>query len=117
MTKYFPKEDLYEDIKAYYNRALLGMESQMREQIAQSADPFDTALKMAILGNLIDFAMAGHTFDINSLEKSFQDMQCLHLAIDDGKAFYDELSKASSLLYLGDNCGEICFDKIFIAAI
>ncbi len=117
MTKYFPKEDLYEDIKAYYNRALLQMEPQMREQIEQSADPFDTALKMAILGNLIDFAMAGHAFDIESLKRSFEDMGRLRLAVDDGKSLYNELSKAGSLLYLGDNCGEICFDKIFIDTI
>jgi uncharacterized protein with ATP-grasp and redox domains len=39
------------------------------------------------------------------------------LAIDDSKFLKEDLNKASSLLYIGDNCGEIILDKLFLETI
>lgn len=41
----------------------------------------------------------------------------LELAIDDSKTLIEDILKAKILLYLGDNCGEICMDKIFLKKI
>ena len=48
-------EDPYKGIKAYYNYLFLSMENQFQLQIDQTKNPFEMALKMAVIGNIIDF--------------------------------------------------------------
>lgn len=113
LTKYAINEDIYHDIKVYYNMAVLEMEPEIKNIIEQSTDKLGTALKIAIAGNLIDFA-AKHAFDIDMLKSNIQKMSYTELAIDDSNKLFAKLSKAKKLLYLGDNCGEVCLDKIFM---
>jgi uncharacterized protein with ATP-grasp and redox domains len=44
-------------------------------------------------------------------------MEQLELAIDDSKTLMEDILNANILLYLGDNCGEICMDKILLKKI
>jgi len=39
------------------------------------------------------------------------------LAIDDSRFLRDDLEHAQTLLYVGDNCGEIVLDKLFLETI
>lgn len=47
-------------------------------------------------------------------EHFFSDIDNLKLTINDIDSLLDDIQKAKSILYLGDNCGEICFDKLLI---
>ncbi|WP_315067496.1 ARMT1-like domain-containing protein [uncultured Clostridium sp.] len=44
-------------------------------------------------------------------------MEQLELAIDDSKVLIGDILNSKILLYLGDNCGEICMDKILLKKI
>ena len=39
------------------------------------------------------------------------------LAIDDSRQLRQDLEQADSLLYIGDNCGEIVLDKLFLSSL
>ncbi|AMQ18101.1 damage-control phosphatase [Thermococcus peptonophilus] len=70
-----------------------------------------TALKLAIIGNMIDFAVG------YSPERIGEDVRAMlneKLYIDQSEELFEALRNAKSLLYLTDNCGEIYFDRLFL---
>ncbi|MDU2064847.1 MAG: ARMT1-like domain-containing protein [Sporomusaceae bacterium] len=113
ITQYIDDNDPYKKIKSYYNQEILNSADSIRKLIDQSEDKFDAALKIAITANLIDFA-ASHTFDEKMLLEKIAAIHAQTMPIDDSKILYEKLKTATTLLYLGDNCGEIVIDKIFI---
>ncbi|MBP2635417.1 MAG: hypothetical protein H6Q72_1324 [Firmicutes bacterium] len=113
ITNHVKAKDPYKEIKCYYNTELSKLAGKIRALIEQSQDKFGMALKIAITANLIDFA-ANHSFDEGMLLNKITNTNVQPLEIDDSKKLYKKLEAAGSLLYLGDNCGEIVVDKIFI---
>ncbi|MCY1721716.1 ARMT1-like domain-containing protein [Prolixibacteraceae bacterium Z1-6] len=105
--------DPYDKEKQQSNKELLERYDEFKQRIQNSNDKFDTALRLAIAGNIIDFGPS-HKFDISeTIEKVFTS----DLAINDSKQLRAEIRKAKTILYLGDNCGEIVLDKLFIETI
>ena len=86
---------------------------ELENIIRQSKDPFDTALRLAIAGNIIDFA-ANDNFNLQAtINKTLNS----EFAIDHSKQLKKAIENAKTVLYLGDNAGEIVFDKLFIQTI
>lgn len=106
-------DDLYEKEKHYYNNFLLKQEDEIRSEIKKSDDPFRTALLYALAGNIIDLGPR-RSFDVN---KALSEAVSENPVIDDSLMLKDKLNKASTVLYLGDNTGEIVLDKLFIETI
>ena len=102
----------YQHIKKHYNHILLSMENELQDKM--NAHDLNYALKLAITGNLIDFA-AKHKFDESVLMDMLKRVSSTQLAIDDSADLFDKVQNSSFLLYLGDNCGEIVLDKCFIS--
>jgi uncharacterized protein with ATP-grasp and redox domains len=102
--------DPYLEIKEKYNRMMLGLYPSFREMVEHSSVPFETAMRLAIGGNVIDFG-AKYQFDV--LETIHQALE-QDLAIDDSGELKRALAKACSILYIGDNCGEIVLDRLFL---
>lgn len=71
-------------------------------------------MKLAILGNVIDFAVG---FSPEDLEKQIEEMLDKPLYIDERDELIKEVRKAKQILYLTDNVGEHLFDKILIEEI
>lgn len=109
-------DDPYAEVKADYNRMLLEREPDCLAQIERSDDPFQLALRYAAAGNLIDFG-AKHSFDRAAVDDLLARVPSLSFAIDDSEALHERIRSASSILYLGDNCGEIVLDKVLIEQI
>ncbi|PID92408.1 MAG: hypothetical protein CSA96_03440 [Bacteroidetes bacterium] len=102
--------DPYREIKAHFNGLMLDHEAGFRELLTSSSDPFDTAMRLAIGGNVIDFG-ARYQFDVMETIRGALDVE---LALDDSPSLREALEAARSLLYIGDNCGEIVMDKLFL---
>ncbi len=103
-------DDPYKAEKHRSNIQALELVPKLEEIIRQSADPFVTAIRLAIAGNVIDFAVH-QSFDLEAtIEKSLT----APFAADHTEELKSAVEKASSILYLGDNAGEIVFDKLFI---
>lgn len=113
IVKHIQNDNPYGDIKKYYNTEVQKIVEEIEKTIDISESNFDAMLKIAISGNLIDFA-AKHKFDVKMLKEKIMNIENVNLAIDDSKELYEGLKGAKSLMYLGDNCGEICLDKLFI---
>lgn len=112
--KYY--DDPYLDLRKFYNDLLLGLLDKFTLNIEVSEDPFSLALRYAITGNIIDFGPA-HDVDTPQILEYFDEVNNLNLAIDDSQQLKSDLLKAKTLLYIGDNCGEICLDKLLIIQI
>jgi len=109
-------ENPYKNIKAHYNAEMLKMYDEITGIINASDNKFITALKIAITGNLIDFA-AKYTFNLDELKQKISDSKNLRLEVDHSNELYSKLKNAHKLFYIGDNCGEIVLDRIFIEII
>lgn len=106
-------EDPYSTEKEKGNAEMMDRYEEFRSLILSSAKPFDTALRLAIAGNIIDFG-PGHTFDVAA---TIDKVLCSDFAIDHSLKLFDEIKKAKTILYLADNCGEIVLDKLFLETI
>jgi uncharacterized protein with ATP-grasp and redox domains len=102
--------DPYARLKKFTNGKALQYEIFARDLIKNSKDRLATALKLAIIGNSVDFA--AHA--VVNLDKEMQDVVKTGIAIDDSPSLFADLRPAQRILYIGDNSGEIVFDKIFI---
>jgi uncharacterized protein with ATP-grasp and redox domains len=94
-----------------------GISTELARDVAEDigrVDDLRTALKLAIAGNLIDFAVG---YDPKKIEEDVLSLASQELYIDHSDELFSELGNAKSLLYLVDNCGEIYFDRIFIERI
>jgi damage-control phosphatase, subfamily I len=99
--------DPYIKVKEEFTKKAEEMEPLIGEIAASDGDPLATAVKLAIAGNIIDFG-AGGVFDVVSAIRGALDFP---FAVNHFEAFERELEKARTVLYLGDNTGEIYFDK------
>ncbi len=105
--------DLYREEKCQSNNLALSLVQYWRDAVKTSPDPFAMALRLAIAGNIMDYG-ACETFDLRkTIEKVFQTT----MAIDETEGLRRAVQKAQSILYLGDNAGEIVFDKLFISTL
>ena len=105
--------DPYYQIKQNYNQMMMDLYPSFKEMVESSEDPFDTAMRLAIAGNVIDFG-AKYQFDIMD---SINRVKEHELAIDDSGELRHALKHADTLLYIGDNCGEIVLDKLFLETV
>lgn len=113
LRSYTGNSDPYKLEKKKYNDLALGLISEMKRLLKRSRDPFNTALRLSIAGNIIDFAVN----DNFNLHATLDRVLKSPFAIDQSELLKSALGKARSVLYLGDNAGEIVFDKLFIETI
>lgn len=113
LSKIVGVDDLFEDEKIKSNSIAQGLYNDWSPQVPISKNPFDLALKLSIAGNIMDYG-ANNSFDIKS---TIRRVIFAKFAINHSKQLQDKIKEAKSILYLGDNAGEILFDKLFIETI
>ena len=102
--------DPYRAAKARSTREALALYPRLKERLARADDPLDTAIRLSIAGNIIDFGPAPRY----ELWEVVERVLAQPFEIDDGGAFHDALSHAGQVLYLADNAGETVFDRLLI---
>jgi len=103
-------DDPYRDLKRASNDEALAIVDEIRSLIASYEDSLRAAVKVAIAGNIIDFATI-ETYDLRAtIEKVLKQKP----AIDDYSKLREEVLSVETLLYFADNAGEIVFDKLLI---
>lgn len=106
-------DDPYKGIKRRDNEHALSLLPEVKEIIEKSEDKLLTTIKVAVAGNIMDFA-ANSGYD---LKKTVEEVIKSDFAIDDYEKFKEDIKKAKSILYLADNAGEIVFDRLLIEKI
>ncbi len=110
VAKITRNRDPYAKIRRETNRAALRLLPELARQVHRARDPLYQACLLAVAGNIIDLGI-GHRFDI---ERDVKAILRRRFAIDTSAEFRTELKPGRSVLYLGDNSGEIVFDRVLI---
>lgn len=100
------KRDAEEVARKYVPRA--------REFVKKSDDRFAAAVRVSIIGNIMDF---GSGIAIDSPEEFsgvFESLLSQGVGSDDTAVLKDVVEKSDTVLYAFDNCGEDLFDVILI---
>lgn len=107
--------DPYKPYKVKFNRIAEEMveKFQLRDLIRNSADPFNTACRLAIAGNIIDFGL-GVDLEADSVDRSIQDSLKATLFGVSTQKLQQRAAKAKNIMILADNAGEIVFDKLLV---
>jgi uncharacterized protein with ATP-grasp and redox domains len=106
-------QDPYYNLKKQYNHSALKVYDDVKNFIDKAQDPLFEAILVAALGNTIDFATP-HKIDFISDLKQFTSE---NMKINDYLEFKKSLANTNHLLIIGDNAGEIVFDKLLIVTI
>ncbi len=102
--------DPYREAKRAATEHALSLYPRLGALLASSGDPLDTALRLAVAGNIIDLGVASE-YD---LEASIRRVLDGSFAIDHRPRLYGALGRAKSVLYLADNAGETVMDRLLI---
>jgi len=106
-------QDPYLQTKNRFNQLALKMYPELREQVQASTDPFETAVRLAIAGNIIDLGVKSGLAE-SQVEETIAQSLTEPLDMDALKEFRNATAQAKDILYLGDNAGEIVFDRLLI---
>ncbi|MEW5801399.1 MAG: ARMT1-like domain-containing protein [bacterium] len=105
--------DPYRDVKERFNRLALALYPDLAKKVRNSPDPLDTAVRLAIAGNIIDFGI--HTrLQMSQVHQSIKAALDASLEPSVFRLFRQSVKEAGRILYLGDNAGEIVFDRLLI---
>ena len=105
--------DRFKEEKEASNRYALQRMPDIAARVEQAPDRLYAGLQFALLGNYIDFSALHKqvSFEkLDSLLETAQDLQVEQASYESLKA---DLTAGKKLLYITDNAGEICFDRIF----
>ncbi|MCF8219620.1 MAG: ARMT1-like domain-containing protein [Bacteroidales bacterium] len=116
IKKHTDNKDPYKSTKQHYNQMMQERAIVLEEVIQTESNPFRSALKIAIAANVIDFGSKQNTDEI-AIVREIDYKHSKPLYIDHHKELKNQIKNSKTLLYLGDNCGEIVFDKLFIQQI
>lgn len=105
--------DPYQRAKREFNRMAMDLYPDLAEKVRTAKNPLETALKLAIAGNIIDFGI--HTrLQSSQVHQSIESALAAQLDQRVLKYFCRSLEEADQILYLADNTGEIVFDRLLI---
>jgi damage-control phosphatase, subfamily I len=105
-------QDPYKEVKERFNRMALGIYPTLVKDISTHADPLEAAVRLSIAGNIIDFGVP-HNGPEPNLDEAISQALSTDTVGDIGD-FLNALDAAENILYLGDNAGEIVFDRLLI---
>jgi hypothetical protein len=100
--------------KRQLNRTLMDRYPYFQSLVTESDDPLYTAVKLAIAGNAIDFMVPRGTIDV---AKTIQEQLEQPISQQRFSPFKTRLEASKSILYFGDNAGEVVLDKLLIETI
>jgi damage-control phosphatase, subfamily I len=116
VTQITGNTDPFHQAKVEANRTALALWPKLKQLIDQSADRLFMACRLAILANSLDFTS---NLQHGGIETVIDEATVcsLPLAVNDYDQLWNSLNNSRSLLYLGDNAGEIVFDRLLIEEI
>ena len=105
-------DDPYAQVKQRFNALALRAYPRLRRLVEEADDPFATAARLAIAGNVIDSAIHNE-LDHAGVEEAVRHALSAPLT-GDPAAFQEAVASSRDILYLTDNAGEIVFDRLLI---
>jgi len=108
--KLINNDDPYLEAKKKSNLLALELYPVLKDYLKGSKNRLNDALKISVSGNVIDLGI-NRSFDIDaSLKHSLN----VGFSKDDFSAFVKKLDQENNVVIVGDNAGEIVFDKLLV---
>jgi len=111
-------KDPFKEIKENNNRLALKLYPKLKQEVNNSEDRLLTAVRLSIIGNIIDYGAKSSLNveeEINSLfQGNFTTKNENSETTFKYKKFKEVLNKVNSIVYLADNAGEVVFDRLLI---
>ncbi len=104
-------KNLYHQEKVNANQLLLNQYDEWKQKIADHPVPLNMAAKLAVAGNIVDYGSHSVEDDIRA---QIDALLVKDFAVNHSEDLFHDFKTTQSILYLGDNAGEIVFDRLFI---
>ncbi len=101
-------EDPYAEIKREENRRAQELVAPFRQRLEELS--LEDALKLSVLGNSMDYGTEARF----NVEREIEELKKARLSPEVVEEFERELKDSQRLLIIGDNAGEIVFDKLLV---
>ena len=112
------KDDPFKEVKEKSNQLALKHFPKLKKRVNASTDRLLTAVELAIVGNVIDYGVKNSLDIKKETDRIFnEDAELIgkeNKTIFDYHEFRRSVLGAKNILYLGDNAGEVVFDRILI---
>lgn len=112
------KDDPFKEIKQKSNKFALELYPRLKKKVRNSNDRLLAAIELAIAGNIIDYGVKSSLNIGKEIDKIFAEEDRIirqeDKTIFDYPRFKKALKQAKKILYIGDNAGELVFDRILI---
>jgi len=107
------EEDPFKEEKDTATALLLSALPTLRGHIQAAADPFAAAVRLAVAGNVVDLG-SDPGFDSRRAAEAVLAAAEEPLFTDHTRILKEKAARAASILYLGDNAGEVVLDRLLI---
>ncbi len=111
-------KDPFKEIKENSNKFALKLYPELKQEINNSEDRLLTAVKLSIIGNIIDYGAKNSLNVEEEINHLFQGNFIVNNENNSTVFRYQEfkeiLSKVNHIIYLADNAGEVVFDRLLI---
>lgn len=103
--------------KQLSNQFVLDRLDAIRSRVESAGDPVYAALQFAVLGNYLDFSALFGQVSFEALDEMLDSALDMELDKDCYQLFVSDLQTGHRFLYITDNAGEICFDRVLAEVI
>ena len=110
-------KDPYSKLKVEADDVAERYMGRSKEFVEGSADRFRAAVKVSIMGNIMDFGSGIAIDDPEEFSRLFEVLLGQDIGCDDTDDLKDIVEKGRTVIYIFDNCGESQFDKLLIREI
>jgi uncharacterized protein with ATP-grasp and redox domains len=110
LIKHLGNNDPYIDIKRKENERAKSMLAHVRKIIEENKDSLAMAVKFAAAANVIDYGVP----DLFELEHNLENLSDKKFSAFDIELLRRKVNQAKSILVIGDNTGEVFFDRLLI---
>jgi uncharacterized protein with ATP-grasp and redox domains len=105
--------DPYRDLKKFSTEIALALYPELAHVVERSDVPFETAVRMAIAANIIDFG-ANKDFQLSEVKGSILEALTLPINRDEINHLEKLIAQGKRILYILDNCGEAVIDRLLL---
>lgn len=111
-------KDPFEEEKVEFNEIAqkLVKKYNLKKLIEDSESPLETALRLSIAGNIIDFSL-GERVEESGVKQSIEDSLKKDLFGDCVGDLIEAIQSSEDIMILADNSGEIVFDQLLVETI
>jgi damage-control phosphatase, subfamily I len=110
-------EDPYLELKVRADEIASRYMEKLENFVDSSEDRFAAAVRVSIIGNVMDFGSGIAIDDPDEFEGEFDSLLEQGIASDETQLLRAFVDSSSTVIYFFDNCGEDQFDKILIREI